>query len=108
MMVGDDLASHDGMDACLFGRLDEVDEAVKSVRVGEGELVHALLPGGSAEVFHRTHAPSGRVVGMNIEMDKLHVSPQRHKGHRGELCLGPLKDQSLDAISQDRDIEIDE
>jgi hypothetical protein len=82
VLIRDDLASHNGLKAGFFGRIDKIDEAVKAVRVGEGEPVHALLPGGPADLFHRAHAPSGRVVGMNVKMDKLHISPQRHRGRR--------------------------
>jgi len=72
VFISDKFTSHNRLNIHFLSRLNKIEEPVQSIGVGQGELLHAVLLGGSAEFFNRTHAPAFGVVGMDIKMDKIH------------------------------------
>jgi len=70
--IGRKLTSHNGLDTHFLGCLEKKDQPVQTVGIGQGQSVHPLLLGGAAEFFNGTDTPAFGVMGMDIEMDKIH------------------------------------
>ena len=71
MVIGRQLTTHNGLDPHFFGCLEEKDECVQSIGVGQSESVHPLLLGGAAEFFNGGDTPPLGIMRMDIEMDKI-------------------------------------
>jgi hypothetical protein len=75
--IGRKFATHNGLDTYLTGCLDKKDQSVQSVGIGQSQSIHTLLFSGPAEFFNGADTPTPGIVGMDIEMDKVHdiISP---------------------------------
>ena len=71
VLIGGEFTSHNGSDTHFFGCLEEENEPVQCIGVGQGESIHPLRLGGPAELFNGGNTPTLGVMRMDIEMDKV-------------------------------------
>jgi hypothetical protein len=70
--LGYDFTSYEGLHPHLVGRLYKKDQSVKVVGVGQGQSVHTVFFGSLAELFNGPDTPALGIVGMDVEMNKVH------------------------------------
>jgi hypothetical protein len=72
--IGYELTPHDGPDSCFFGSLDEKNQSIKAVGVGQCQPVHTVFFGSLTELFDGSDSPALGIVGMDIEMNEsIHI-----------------------------------
>jgi len=73
----EELAPQNGLDSGITRLLDEEDSAIEAVRVGQGQPLHVMRPGGPAKLLDGRESPTPGIVGMDVQMDVVHSSVSR-------------------------------